>query len=111
MKQNDYPSPQGLAPESGEQLDAYATSGSSPPKEETKLLSLYLTAAEAAAYLRISIQTLYNLRSKGRLRGINRGGIKHAHLLFTRPELEEFLRGRPVSRPGMSRNRRVRKAG
>ncbi len=84
--------PKGLAAPSGQQLDAYATSGSSPP---SNLISLYMTAAEAAAYLRISIQTLYNLRCQGKLRGFNRGGNRHAPLLFQRAELEDYLHGRP----------------
>ncbi len=53
----------------------------------TTVVSPYLTAAEAAAYLRTSVQGLYALIKRGRLHKLP-GSRK---LLFTREALDRYL--------------------
>lgn len=53
--------------------------------------SPYLTAAETAAYLRTTIQAIYGLVKRGRIRPMpGRPG----RLLFKRQDLDEYLNGR-----------------
>lgn len=59
-------------------MDASAASISSP----------YLTAAEAAAYIRTTIQGIYSLVKRGRLKSMPGSG----KLLFTREALDECLK-------------------
>jgi excisionase family DNA binding protein len=55
------------------------------------LRSPYLTATEAAAYLRTTVQGVYSLVKRGRLHPMpGRPG----RLLFTRDELDRYLSGR-----------------
>jgi excisionase family DNA binding protein len=54
------------------------------------LASPYLTATEAAAYLRTTVQGIYALVKRGRLRPMA-GSRK---LLFTREALDACMRGR-----------------
>ena len=56
-------------------------------------MSPYLTAAEAAAYLRTTIQGVYSRVKRGRLRPMPGSG----RLLFTREALDELLK-RPAKR-------------
>jgi excisionase family DNA binding protein len=54
-------------------------------------VSPYLTAAEAAGYLRTTVQGIYSLVKRGRVRPMpGRPG----RLLFTRGELDRYLNGR-----------------
>jgi excisionase family DNA binding protein len=56
------------------------------------LSSPYLTAGEAAAYLRTTVQGVYSLVKRGRLRPMpGRPG----RLLFTRVALDRYLTARP----------------
>ncbi len=52
----------------------------------------WLTAEEAAAYLRKKVKTLYNLRSQGKLTGTRSGGA--GSLLFTVEELDTYILGK-----------------
>lgn len=53
--------------------------------------SPYLTAEEAAAYLRTTVQGIYSLVKRGRIKPMpGRPG----RLLFTRAELDRYLGGR-----------------
>ena len=54
------------------------------------IASPYLTAAEAAAYLRTTIQGIYSLVKRGRLKPMPGSG----KLLFTREILDECLKKR-----------------
>lgn len=57
----------------------------------TPIVSPYLTAEEAAAYLRTTIQGIYSLVKRGRLRPMpGRPG----RLLFTRETLDGYLGGK-----------------
>jgi excisionase family DNA binding protein len=56
--------------------------------------SPYLLATEAAAYLRTTIQSIYSLVKRGRLKPMP-GSRK---LLFTRQALDEYLRNRKPRR-------------
>ena len=49
----------------------------------------WLTAKEAADYLRISVKTLYNLRNKGNLGGSKLGG--NGKILYSREELVSYI--------------------
>jgi hypothetical protein len=53
----------------------------------------YYNSQEAADYLRIKKKSLYNLKCMGRLVGHNAGGRKGGKLLFTKEELDKFVRG------------------
>jgi excisionase family DNA binding protein len=55
-----------------------------------QISSPYLTATEAAAYLRTTIQGIYSLVKRGRLRPMP--GARR--LLFTRDALDRYLQGR-----------------
>lgn len=55
--------------------------------------SPYLTAIEAAAYLRRTIQALYSLVKRGRLKPMPGSP---GRLLFTREGLDQFLAGKRV---------------
>jgi excisionase family DNA binding protein len=56
-----------------------------------QVTSPYLTAAEAAAYLRTTVQGIYSLVKRGRLKPMpGRPG----RLLFTRDALDSYLTGR-----------------
>jgi len=55
------------------------------------IISPYLTAAEAAAYIRSTIQGIYSLVKRGQLKPMpGRPG----RLLFTRQALDDYLRGK-----------------
>jgi hypothetical protein len=56
--------------------------------------SPYLTAAEAAAYIRSTIQGIYALVKRGRVKPMPGSG----RLLFTREALDECLKKRPQRR-------------
>jgi excisionase family DNA binding protein len=51
------------------------------------VISPYLTTAEAAAYIRTTIQGVYSLVKRGRLRPMPGSG----KLLFTREALDKYL--------------------
>lgn len=58
--------------------------------EPVELVSPYLTCPEAAAYLRTTVQGIYSLVKRGRLRPMpGRPG----RLLFTRQALDTYLNG------------------
>lgn len=60
-------------------------------KQETGIISPYLTATEAAAYLRTTIQGIYSLVKRCRLKPMpGRPG----RLLFTREVLDRYLNSR-----------------
>jgi hypothetical protein len=68
-------------------------SGSERSKERTvdRVVSPYLVAVEAAAYLRTTVQGIYSLAKRRRLHPMpGRPG----RLLFTREELDRYLSGR-----------------
>lgn len=54
------------------------------------LVSPYLTAAEAALYLRTTVQGIYALVKRGRVRPMPGSG----KLLFTREALDKYLNGK-----------------
>jgi excisionase family DNA binding protein len=53
-------------------------------------VSPYLTAAEAAAYIRSTVQGVYSLVKRGRLKPMPGSG----KLLFTRESLDKYLNGK-----------------
>jgi excisionase family DNA binding protein len=57
---------------------------------DSALQSPYLTASEAAAYIRGTIQSVYSLVKRGRLKAMP-GSRK---LLFTRESLDAYLQGK-----------------
>lgn len=67
---------------------------------ESKMQSIgsgrLITAKEAADYLKISIQTLYNLKCQGKLRGYNLGGSKKGKLYFLEGDLTALIIGKAV---------------
>ncbi len=58
--------------------------------EQIRIESPYLTALEAAAYLRSTLQGVYSLVKRGKLRPMP--GTRR--LLFTREALDRFLEGK-----------------
>ena len=60
----------------------------------THISSPYLTASEAATYLRTTVQGIYALVKRGRLKPMPGSG----KLLFTRQALDECLAKRTVRR-------------
>jgi hypothetical protein len=59
--------------------------------DHNKIESPYLTAPEAAAYIRSTVQGVYSLVTRGKLRPMpGRPG----RLLFTREALDRFLEGK-----------------
>lgn len=57
----------------------------------TPIVSPYLTCAEAAAYLRTTVQGVYSLVKRGKIDPMpGRAG----RLLFTREALDAYLRGK-----------------
>ncbi len=75
----------------------FIVGGSSPPENCSTNISHdnnelnWMTAAEAAVYLRCTIKTLYNYKCNGKLIGYNRGGTKKGQLLFNKSELDLFV--------------------
>lgn len=64
----------------------------SEPIQLPAIISPYLTAMEAAAYLRTSVQGIYSLRKRRLIRPLpGRPG----KLLFTREALDSYLVGKP----------------
>lgn len=60
------------------------------PLENGTVVSPYFTATEAATYLRTTIQGIYSLVKRGKLRPMpGRPG----RLLFTREALDRYLKG------------------
>jgi excisionase family DNA binding protein len=57
---------------------------------EQVIASPYLTAVEAAAYLRTTRQGIYSLVKRGRLKPMPGSG----RLLFTHDALDQYLRGK-----------------
>lgn len=58
---------------------------------ETPVISPYLTASEAAAYLRTTVQGIYSLVKRGKLKPMpGRPG----RLLFTREILDQYVSSR-----------------
>ena len=62
--------------------------------ETIQVISPYLTAVEAAAYLRTTVQGIYSLVKRGRLKPMPGSG----KLLFTREALDECLSKKTVRR-------------
>ena len=60
----------------------------------TDQLHEWMTAAEAACYMRCAIKTLYNYKCSGKLRGYNRGNSRKGELLFRKSDLEAFIVGK-----------------
>ncbi len=66
----------------------FITSGTSPPQNCSTNISHginqsnWMTATEAAGYLRCTVKTLYNYKCNGKLIGHNRGGTQKGQLLF-----------------------------
>ena len=60
----------------------------------------WLTVTEAAQYLNKAVKTLYNLRSKGKLKGFRAGGT--GALQFTVEDLDQYVLGhsRPPKQKG-----------
>jgi excisionase family DNA binding protein len=54
------------------------------------VISPYLTAAEAAAYIRSTVQGIYSLVKRGRINPMPGSG----KLLFTREALDKYLSGK-----------------
>lgn len=83
-----------------EQLAPFTLSGTSPPQESStntskeNAQSNWMTALEAASYLRCSVKTLYNYKCNGKLIGHNRGGSQKGQLLFEKSELDSFITGK-----------------
>ncbi len=71
--------------------DPFVLSGSSPP---TPNQSDWLTAIEAAAYLRCTVKTLYNYKCSGCLKGYNLGGRRKGTLRFKKSDLGIFIYGK-----------------
>lgn len=61
---------------------------------ETQVGKKLLTAEEAAEFLKISIQTLYNMKHKGLIRGFNMGGKKRGKLFFLESDLLALVVGK-----------------
>lgn len=80
----------------------FVLSGSSPPEDSSTNTSKenkesnWMTAEEAAGYLRCSVKTLYNYKCNGKLIGHNRGGSSKGQLLFEKSELDLFITGKGV---------------
>lgn len=55
-----------------------------------------LTAKEAAEFLKLSVQTLYNLKCQGKIRGYNMGGSKKGKLYFTENDVITLVMGTAV---------------
>lgn len=74
--------------------------GSSPPQErptitsQVTMIAEWLTAEEAANYLRCSVKTLYNYKCNGKIKAENRGGTKKGQLLFRKSVLDNFISGK-----------------
>jgi hypothetical protein len=66
-----------------------------PTQQNTPLLSPYLVAAEAAVYLRTTVQGIYSLVKRGRLKPLPGSP---GRLLFTRDILDDFLKKPPRRR-------------
>jgi len=63
-----------------------------PMNEVSQIVSPYLTASEAAVYLRTTVQGIYALVKRGRLKPMPGSG----KLLFTREAMDECLMKRKV---------------
>ena len=77
--------------------DPFVLSGSSPPNSNqppSSNQSGWLTAIEAAAYLRCTVKTIYNYKCSGRLNGYNLGGRKKGTLRFKKSDLDIFIYGK-----------------
>lgn len=78
----------------------FITAGTSPPPNCSTNISHginqsnWMTAAEAAGYLRCTVKTLYNYKCNGKLIGHNRGGTQKGQLLFDKIELDLFITGK-----------------
>lgn len=62
--------------------------------DQPTVSSIWMTAEEAASYLRISLKTLYNYKCKGKIVGHNRGGLRSGGLLFKKIDLDNFISGK-----------------
>lgn len=69
----------------------FVLSGSSPP---TTGEAAWLTAVEAAEYLRCTVKTIYNYKCNGQLRGYNLGGQRKGVLRFKKTDLDAFVVGK-----------------
>jgi excisionase family DNA binding protein len=93
------------------ELSPFVLSGSSPPSSDSERVSQnhqdtigrqkvvqpsgeWLTAEEAACYLRCAVKTLYNSKSKGDIKAYNCGGKKKGKLLFKKSDLDAFITGK-----------------
>ena len=74
--------------------DPFALSGSSPP---TVVEVVWMTAKEAAQYLRCAVKTIYNYKCNGQLRGYNLGGRRKGVLRFKKADLDAFVLGKRVA--------------
>lgn len=78
----------------------FALGGTSPPQDchikttQETICQEWLTATEAACYLRCSVKTLYNYKCVGKIKGENRGGTKKGQLLFRKNLLDNFIFGK-----------------
>ena len=85
---------------SNESNNPHILGGSSPPHECPTITSKvtaspeWLTAAEAANFLRCSVKTLYNYKCNGKIKAENRGGTKKGQLLFAKNVLNNFISGK-----------------
>jgi len=71
--------------------------------EPTLVVNEWLTAAEAAAYLKVEVRTLLKWTRKGQLKGYSLSGSKRRVWRYLRADLDAALFGNPVvidSQPG-----------
>lgn len=71
--------------------DPFVLSGSSPPSVSEVM---WMTAIEAAQYLRCAVKTIYNYKCNGQLRGYNLGGRRKGVLRFKKVDLDAFVLGK-----------------
>ncbi|MBY0461213.1 MAG: helix-turn-helix domain-containing protein, partial [Gemmataceae bacterium] len=71
------------------------TGGDTVDVQQPVVLSPYLNSAEAAAYLRTTVQGIYSLVKRGRVAPMPGSG----KLLFTRESLDRYLTGKFRRRP------------
>jgi excisionase family DNA binding protein len=55
-----------------------------------------ITVQEAAAFLKVSVQTMYNLKCKGKIRGYNLGGAKRGKLYFLENDIIALVMGTAI---------------
>ena len=60
------------------------------------VINEWLTATEAAAYLKVEVRTLLKWTRKGQLKGYSLSGIKRRVWRYLRADLDNALIGNPV---------------